>query len=159
MIVKALVFRDARDSQPAATGLAAEREDDGEINAVACLENTETSAIGRALANLGFTASSQRPSREEMTRAMKVRERLQASGPNALPDEQLQRRADHAMDLLDLIRAAERLGLSGRRLDVLRRRVIHDDLDRFRAMRLARTLRGWTNRRATAAIRAASSRP
>ena len=64
------------------------------------------------------------------------------------------------MDLLDLIRAAERLGLSRRRLDVLRRRVLGGDVDRYRSVRLARALRAWTNRRAATAIRvAASDRP
>ena len=58
VVFKALVYRAAEDISPAATGWASERVGDGEINAVACVENTETSAIGRALANLGFTASS-----------------------------------------------------------------------------------------------------
>jgi len=48
---RAEVFRTAGEREPAATGWAAERVGDGEVNAVACLENTETSAIGRALAN------------------------------------------------------------------------------------------------------------
>jgi hypothetical protein len=65
---KALAYRHHGDAVPAATGWASERYDDGGINSVACLENTETSAVGRALANLGFTASLQRPSREEMER-------------------------------------------------------------------------------------------
>src|SRR5438874_13123106 len=56
-VVKAFVYRDQNDSLPAATGLAAERERDGEINISSCLENTETSAIGRALANCGFQGS------------------------------------------------------------------------------------------------------
>ena len=58
---RALVFRSPAEREPAATGWASEREGDGDVNTVACLENTETSAIGRALANLGFTASVQRP--------------------------------------------------------------------------------------------------
>ncbi|HET7585097.1 MAG TPA: hypothetical protein VFK13_09320 [Gemmatimonadaceae bacterium] len=73
VIFRAAVYRSARDVRPAATGWAAEREGDGDINTVACLENTETSAIGRALANLGFTASPHRPSREEMARAERAR--------------------------------------------------------------------------------------
>src|SRR5712671_506825 len=73
---KALVYRVAEDSFPAATGWASEREGDGDINTVACLENTETSAVGRALANLGFTASGKRPSREEMEKAARVRSSL-----------------------------------------------------------------------------------
>ena len=54
---RAAVYRSADEPQPAATGWASEREGDGDVNAVACLENAETSAIGRALANLGFSAS------------------------------------------------------------------------------------------------------
>ncbi|HLB11114.1 MAG TPA: hypothetical protein VK617_16360, partial [Gemmatimonadaceae bacterium] len=57
VVFRARVYRAAEDTHPAATGWALEREGDGDVNAVACLENTETSAIGRALANLGFTAS------------------------------------------------------------------------------------------------------
>src|SRR6476620_3363242 len=57
IVVKAFVYRHAEDTLPAATGLASERIGDGEVNMYACLENTETSAIGRALANLGFSAS------------------------------------------------------------------------------------------------------
>ncbi|HEU4631438.1 MAG TPA: hypothetical protein VFS08_16920 [Gemmatimonadaceae bacterium] len=77
---RALVFRTAAEREPAATGWASEREGDGDINTVACLENTETSAIGRALANLGFTASAQRPSAEEIAKAARVRSRLGAGG-------------------------------------------------------------------------------
>src|SRR5438445_1068582 len=69
---RTLVFRSAEDAAPAATGWASERIGDGEINEVACLENTETSAIGRALANLGFTACVRRPSREEMEKATQI---------------------------------------------------------------------------------------
>src|SRR5919198_30 len=76
VVFMALVYRDATDAMPAATGWASEREGDGDVNAVACLENTETSAIGRALANLGFTASRQRPSAEEMAKASRIRARF-----------------------------------------------------------------------------------
>jgi hypothetical protein len=45
---KAVVYRDPGDTTPAATGWASEKEGDSDINTVACLENTETSAVGRA---------------------------------------------------------------------------------------------------------------
>src|SRR5688572_16428562 len=67
---RALVFRDSADAKPAATGWASEREGDSEINEVACLENTETSAIGRALANLGFTASRKTSARKVISRSV-----------------------------------------------------------------------------------------
>ena len=74
VIFRARIYRTADEAGPAATGWALEREGDGDVNAVACLENTETSAIGRALANLGFTASAERPSREEMVRVARARQ-------------------------------------------------------------------------------------
>lgn len=74
VVFRASVYRTADDRAPAATGWASEREGDGEINMHACLENTETSAIGRALANLGFTASIKRPSREEMQKVERAKQ-------------------------------------------------------------------------------------
>ena len=53
---RASVYRAAGDSAPAATGWASERESDDGVGTVTCLESTETSAIGRALANLGFVS-------------------------------------------------------------------------------------------------------
>lgn len=83
VVFRALVYRDATDTDAASTGWAAEREGDGEINTVACLENTETSAIGRALANLGFTASRERPSAEEMAKVSRARVRAANGQDNA----------------------------------------------------------------------------
>src|SRR3954468_21619922 len=77
---KALVYRIASDAFAAATGWASEKEGSSDVNSVACLENTETSAVGRALANLGFTASGKRPSREEMEKAERVRSSLASRG-------------------------------------------------------------------------------
>ena len=87
IVFRAAVYRTAEDREPAATGWAAERVGDGEINAVACLENTETSAIGRALANLGFLASRLRPSAEEVAKATRARGRLggRTRSPPAAP--------------------------------------------------------------------------
>lgn len=79
---RALAYRAPTDTLPAATGWAAERDDDGEVNAVACLENAETSAIGRALANLGF-ATAPRPSREEMAKAQRAKTRVSEGGGGA----------------------------------------------------------------------------
>ena len=106
IVFRAAVYRTADDREPAATGWAAERVGDGEINAVACLENTETSAIGRALANLGFLASRLRPSAEELAKATRARTRLGAEP-----------------DLRQLLRTAERAGLDPARLEAIRSRV------------------------------------
>src|SRR5687767_2933095 len=79
IVFLARVYRSRAETRPAATGWASERIGDGEINTVACLENAETSAVGRALANLGFTASKNRPSLEEMMKASRQRSRLRQS--------------------------------------------------------------------------------
>lgn len=68
-IVLASVWREADDEHPAATGYAAETKTTRGVNATSMLENCETSAIGRALANCGFAPKGARPSREEMTKA------------------------------------------------------------------------------------------
>jgi hypothetical protein len=52
-----------------ATGYAQEAVTDRGVNSTSALENCETSAIGRALANLGYAPKGKRPSREEMRKA------------------------------------------------------------------------------------------
>jgi hypothetical protein len=106
IVFRAAVYRGADDREPAATGWASERVGDGEVNAVACLENTETSAIGRALANLGFLASRLRPSAEEVAKAVRGRPRGEVEP-----------------DLIQLLRTAERAGLGPARVEALRTRV------------------------------------
>lgn len=65
-IVLCKLFKTEADSKPCATGLAMEVISDRGVNANFALPNAETSAIGRALANAGFSAKGKRPSREEM---------------------------------------------------------------------------------------------
>jgi len=67
-IVEAAVFRSHADSQPWATGLAEETVQGRGVNATSALENCETSAIGRALANAGYATKGKRASREEMSK-------------------------------------------------------------------------------------------
>ncbi len=66
-IVKATLVRS--DGRALATGLAEEVVGSSNVNKTSALENCETSAIGRALANAGFSAGKNRPSREEMSKA------------------------------------------------------------------------------------------
>jgi len=73
-IVFARVFRDTAafdgEPYPTATGLAHDSKDQlpAQMKASA-LEVCETSAIGRALANMGYAPKNKRPSREEMQKA------------------------------------------------------------------------------------------
>lgn len=73
-IVKAWIYRTFADSTPFSSGLAEETISSRGVNATSALENCETSAIGRALANAGYASKGKRPSREEMVKA--TRERL-----------------------------------------------------------------------------------
>ena len=66
VIIKAKVFKDRTNRSPDATGFAKEREGTRGANETALIENCETSAIGRALANLNIAATKNRPSQEEM---------------------------------------------------------------------------------------------
>jgi hypothetical protein len=70
-VVKAYLYRTYLDSVAYSTGFAEEKDSDRGVNATSALENCETSAIGRALANAGFAAKGKRPSREEMAKVEK----------------------------------------------------------------------------------------
>lgn len=67
-IVQASIFRTEADSRPWTTGLAEETIQGRGVNATSALENCETSAIGRALANAGYATKGKRASREEMSK-------------------------------------------------------------------------------------------
>jgi hypothetical protein len=71
-VFKAYLFRDIKDDIACATGHAEEKVTDRGVNQTSALENCETSAIGRALANAGYAPKGKRPSREEMTKVVKA---------------------------------------------------------------------------------------
>lgn len=73
--IKASVYRNVDDAQPSATGHAFEIRGQGYVNTTSFIENGETSAVGRALANLGFEIEKGIASREEMQKV----ERMTAS--------------------------------------------------------------------------------
>jgi hypothetical protein len=72
-IVKAYLFKDTSDSVAWATGYAEETVTSRGVNQTSALENCETSAIGRALANAGYAPKGKRPSREEMTKVVSAK--------------------------------------------------------------------------------------
>lgn len=149
--VQAFVFRSLDEQRPSATGLASERIGDGDVNTVACLENTETSAIGRALANLGLTASAQRPSREEMRKANRERAlRVSEPSPRRLTTDgvpagsvALQQNADRVIDALDLLAIAQRTGLTPCRARRLRETLMRPTVSEAAVDRVERLLRSW----------------
>ena len=65
-IIEASVYRTEADVRPWTTGIAEETVQGRGVNATSALENCETSAIGRALANAGYATKGKRASREEM---------------------------------------------------------------------------------------------
>ena len=65
-IIKAEIFFDRDDLSPVSSGYAEEIVGASPVNRVSALENGETSAIGRSLANCGYASQGKRPSREEM---------------------------------------------------------------------------------------------
>lgn len=77
VVIKASAYRDSTDLA-AATGIASEVNGEGYINKTSFIENAETSAVGRALANLGFLVLKGIASREEMQKV----QRMQNEPPN-----------------------------------------------------------------------------
>lgn len=66
ILMRAEIYRASDDVQPAATGHAFENRNQGYVNATSYVENCETSAVGRALALLGYEIKRGIASREEM---------------------------------------------------------------------------------------------
>jgi hypothetical protein len=79
-IVSAELFRTEADAKAYATGLASESVSDRGVNSTSALENCETSAIGRALANAGYAAKGKRASREEMIKVASFKPKYGAPG-------------------------------------------------------------------------------
>ena len=86
-IVKAYLFKDASDGVAWATGYAEETVSSRGVNQTSALENCETSAIGRALANAGYAPKGKRPSREEMTKVVATKV-VKPAVADVKPDDQ-----------------------------------------------------------------------
>jgi hypothetical protein len=80
------------DGEIIATGWAEEIRGQGNVNKTSHLENCETGAVGRALANAGLSGSdfAKRPSREEMGKVQRMQGDTQITEPsNLASDKQL----------------------------------------------------------------------
>ena len=86
-IVKAYLFKNAEDSVAWATGYAEETVTSRGVNQTSALENCETSAIGRALANAGYAPKGKRPSREEMSKVVATKV-VKPPAQEVKPDDQ-----------------------------------------------------------------------
>ena len=76
VVIKAEIYTRIDDEMPTTVDYAEERPDTSPVNRVSFVENCATSAIGRALADLGgeFTGA-KRPSREEMAKVQRHEDR------------------------------------------------------------------------------------
>jgi len=81
-IVMARIFRTEADQRYWVSGLAFEHITEKGVNSTSALENCETSAIGRALANCGYATRGKRASREEMGKVQRDPNRFEKKVEN-----------------------------------------------------------------------------
>lgn len=118
VLVRAEIYRAQDDASPAATGHAYELRSAGHVQQGSYVEVGETSAVGRALALLGFEVRRGVASREEVERGAKKQQAATARQPAApasppeKPAAQSPVPAAEATPDLDaqILRAAEELG-------------------------------------------------
>jgi hypothetical protein len=79
------------------SGWAREVEGKSAVNRTSHLENAETSACGRALANLGYATDARRPSRNEMLKVARMRDEhedllqyIRSTGPKVKADAEIE---------------------------------------------------------------------
>jgi len=68
IVMKATLWADISHTVPTTTGYAEEVRGSSMVNKTSAIENCETSAIGRALANYQYQGSKKRASLEEMVK-------------------------------------------------------------------------------------------
>lgn len=117
ILMRAEIYRSSDDASPSATGHAFEVRGDSYVNRTSYIENAETSAVGRALALLGFEVRRGIASREEMEKVSRMEpppERAAArQGPKgAEPEAKTAAKAEETVTDLDseILKAATALG-------------------------------------------------
>jgi hypothetical protein len=81
IVIRAELYADITDTVPTTTGFAEEIRGSSMVNKTSALENCETSAIGRALANYQYQGSKKRASLEEMVKVYRQGEQAQGDAP------------------------------------------------------------------------------
>lgn len=83
VVFRTEVYKHKDNAHPDSTGIAAEEKGKGGMaNSTSWHENGETSAIGRALVNMGYADSNKdRPSREEMSKVQRMQEQQATPKP------------------------------------------------------------------------------
>ena len=84
IVMMAELYADIADLVPTTTGYAEEVRGSSMVNKTSAIENCETSAIGRALANYQYQGSKKRASLEEMVKVYRQGEQPQTT-TNAAP--------------------------------------------------------------------------
>jgi len=84
IVMKASLYADIADPVPTTTGFAEEVRGSSMVNKTSALENCETSAAGRALANYQYQGSNKRASLEEMVKVYRQGQEPQTT-TNATP--------------------------------------------------------------------------
>lgn len=107
VVMKAYAYRTPDDARPA-TGHAYEKEDASYINKTSALENCETSAVGRALAMLGFEIKKSIASKEEMQAALEAQETLKKAPVTPQPKKPENKTDDFCADCNEPVTAAVR---------------------------------------------------
>lgn len=89
IVIKATLYRDNVEMEKGtfhSTGIA-EETPEGYVNKTSRVENCETSAVGRALANAGYTGKGGRPSREEMEKVERLSTKKEPTKPKPKKEE------------------------------------------------------------------------
>ena len=79
IVMKATLWADISHTVPTTTGYAEEVRGSSMVNKTSAIENCETSAIGRALANYQYQGSKKRASLEEMVKVYRQGEQPQTT--------------------------------------------------------------------------------
>ena len=81
IVMKASLFATYEDYHPTTTGYAEEIRGSSMVNKTSALENCETSAIGRALANYQYQGAKKRASLEEIVKVYRQGAEVQTEAP------------------------------------------------------------------------------